>query len=192
MSAQVERLEPTEIQAGNSILLLKTLPDYPATEGWVLTYYLKPQSGADASQLIEPVQATAAGGDFSLDIPGTTTAEYGPGLYWLIGLVALTDDRFEVYRGPLTILPNPAGDESIIAWDGRTYWEKMRDKLRDMISEGAIREVVEYTFNGVHSKVTTLKEAFDALAYAESQVANEKASKAGKQRKILTRFVAAR
>ena len=187
MARDIPALEPTELQAGNTLAFTKSLNDFPATT-WTLSYTLRPE--ANPQQGVDPIpaiQATASGNDFSISVAASTTAGWLPGTYWLAGYVSSGTERYEVYRARLTITADISQSNS---YDGRTYWEQILDKVRKMILDGAIRDTIRYSWNGVDIQIVTMADAFKAEAYAASKVAQERSST--KQRKILIRFVSSR
>ncbi len=183
MAATVPVTEPNTIQAGNSLRFDRTLNDYPASE-WTLTYVLR--SRLPAVEKIEIV-ATPNGDAFEVNVPAATTLEWTPGDFTMVGYVAKSPDRYEVYRAPMTITPDIATAD--LPLDTRSYYERLLAKVRETIESGVVREVIRYNFNGVSTEVWNMADALKALAYLESKVEQEKAKASGKQRKILTRFV---
>jgi len=185
MAATVAQLEPSEIQAGNTLRFDKILDDYPAGDGWVLTYVLRSRLQAVESITIT---ATADGDDHEINVAAATTANWTPGDYTMVGYVTLAPDRYEIFRQQFKVTPDIASTD--LPYDGRSYYERLLQQVRDMIENGAVREVIRYSFNGVTTEVLTLADAFKAEAWLASKVQQEKS--AGKQRKILTRFVSPR
>lgn len=182
MAATPPTIEPTRHQIGDTLSFTRSLPDYPASL-WTLTYYLRGSANTSAIDIV----ATADGDDYEIIKTAAVTAAWKAGTYTMVGCVADADERYEVYRGTIELTANvPEADTH----DGRTFWERIRDKLRTVIEEGVIRETIRYSYNGVSTEVATMKDAFDALAYAESKVKQEQGG--SKQRKILTRFVCPR
>lgn len=184
MAAPIPSVEPSEFQAGNSYAWTKTLDDYPADDGWTLSYSLR---GTPPQAYVIDFSATADGSDFAISLTSATTLDWVPGTYTLAGYVTDGTNRYEVFRGLVTITPNISALTAEEGFDGRTYWQRIRDKLRLTIENGVIRDVIRYSYNGVSTEVVSMADAFKALAYAETMVAQE--SSRGKNRKILTRFV---
>lgn len=183
MAASVPTIEPKEFQAGNTLRFDRTLKDYPASL-WSLTYVLR--SRLPAVERIE-IAATANGDTFEINVPAATTAEWTPGDYTLIGYVTLSPDRYEVFREQFTITEDIA--TSTLPLDTRSYYERLLAQVRDCITNGVVREVIRYSFNGTSTEVWNMQDALKAEAYLVSKVKQEKAGASGKQRKILTRFV---
>ena len=180
MSAAVPTREPLEIFAGDSIHFTKTLADYPAGT-WTLAYRILSQKGAADLTWT----ATADGTDHEVEVATTTTDDYTPGEYWLIGYVTYLTERVQIYRGKFSILADPA---TVDHYDGRTYLERILVLIEEVIEKGVIRDVIRYSYGGVSSEVQTMKDAFDARDRIKAAIAQEAALASGKQRRILTRF----
>ena len=184
MALTVPTIEPIEIQAGNTLRFDRKFDDFPAST-WALTYVLRSRLPG-----VEAITITGAANvdTFEINESAATTANWTPGDYTMVGYVALSPDRYEVFRQQITITPNVATLE--LPYDGRTFYERLLQQVRDVIESGVVREVIRYSFNGVSTEVQSLADAFTAEAYLVSKVAQEKAK--GKQRKVLTRFTRAR
>ena len=184
MAITVPTIEPTSIQAGNTLRFDRDFSDFPAST-WALTYVLRSRLPGVASITITGV---ASDDTFEINESAATTAQWTPGDYTMVGYVTLSPDRYEVFRQQVTITPDVATLE--LPYDGRTFYERLLQQVRDVIESGVVREVIRYSFNGVSTEVQSLDDAFKAEAYLVSKVAQEKSK--GKQRKVLTRFVRAR
>lgn len=99
MAAPTPTTEPASLTAGDTAKWLITLPDYPATDGWQLSYRL-----ANASAAIT-FTASASGADHLVAVPAATTAAWAPGSYTWRSQVSLSGEVFTVSGGTLQILP---------------------------------------------------------------------------------------
>jgi hypothetical protein len=64
--------EPSRVTAGDTIAWTKSLPDSPASSGWILKYRL-----INAAGKID-ITATAAGNDHAVSVPAATSAAWPP------------------------------------------------------------------------------------------------------------------
>lgn len=181
MAAAVPTKEPTEVNAGDSIHFTKSFNDYPAPT-WELDYRILAMQGASAIDL----QATADGTDFDVAATPAVTASWTPGDYRMIGFVTSATERFQIYNGKLLIRPDPA---TVSHYDGRTYLERVLALLQKTFEEGVIREVIEYSYGGVSSKVQTMEDVLNAIDRIKALIAQEQAQVNGRQRRVLTKFV---
>lgn len=184
MAAPIPTTEPLQIYAGDSIRFDKTLPDFSAAT-WALSYRLLSMKGAVALDFA----ATANGTTHEITVAAATTAAWTPGDYVLIGFITSASERIQIYRGKFTILPDPA---SVEHFDGRTYLERILALLEEVIEKGVIREVVRYSYGGVTTEVVSMEDALRARERIKAAILQEEAQAKGKQRRILTRFRAAR
>lgn len=108
--------EPDRITAGESLAWSIALPEYPASEGWVLKYSLQ-LGGKD------PLTITAAGEGvlFTVSVAASVTVVWPPGAYALTAFAenAEADARKMLRRATLSILPGP------LAALGQSHAEQM-------------------------------------------------------------------
>ena len=107
--------EPSRVTAGDTITWLKSLSDYPASAGWVLSYTLI-NSAAKIT-----ITATASGADHLVNVSAATSAAYGVGLYTWVAAVAQGSERYTLGQGSITIAPNLA---AAATYDTRTSAKK--------------------------------------------------------------------
>lgn len=179
-------IEPTSLYKGSTLAFTKTLADFPATDGWELTYAIRP---LDSGAIF--ITAVADGAGFLINETAATTATWAVGRHAMIGYVTSNAGTHIVYDGEIEVRPNPADTQSV-TFDNRSYLERILDQLEEVIEAGCVREVIRYSFNGVDTEVWNLMDALKARDYIKGQIANEEAMAAGRNRKILTRFRNAR
>jgi hypothetical protein len=94
--------EPTRVTAGDTIAWTKTLSDYPATAGWVLSYTLI-NSGSKIA-----ITATASGDDHTVTVLAATSANYTAATYTWQAVVTKAAERYTVGTGQIVVAPNLA------------------------------------------------------------------------------------
>ena len=98
--------EPASIRSGDLIEWTKDLSaEYPADDGWGLTYTLKLQSNAATGV---SVNATASGKTFAIALTVAQTVLLPAGTYILFGRVTKALNSKEIYTGTCHVLPNLA------------------------------------------------------------------------------------
>lgn len=109
-----------KIVAGDTLTHTVTLTDYPASEGWVLSFRLAPRGAGTAATF----DATADGDDHAVSVAAATTAGWAPGEYTAAAWVTLGAERFSIASesGQVRIWPNPATISA--GTDTRTEAEK--------------------------------------------------------------------
>lgn len=98
MSPPIPKSEPPSVNAGDTARWLKALADYPASEGWDLSYTLINTAGK-----IE-FSATAEGDAHRVEVPATETAVWGAGDYAWRASVSKAGQVFTVATGRIIIL----------------------------------------------------------------------------------------
>jgi hypothetical protein len=80
MAAQIPTCEPDKITAGDTATWIKTLQDFPASEGWTLTYALimRAAAGPDAPYTFN---AVASGNDYLVNVAADVTVGWKPADY---------------------------------------------------------------------------------------------------------------
>ncbi len=161
MSAEVPTKEPTRIAAGDTFTWKKSFSDYPASDGWTLTYAL-----VNSSALIE-ITASADNDDHLIEESATTTAAYTAGTYNWQSYVTLDDERFKVGSGVMEILENfaAAGESGL---DARSHVKKVLDALEAMIEGKATSDQLSYAIGGRSISKLSPQEVIDWRdAYAQ-------------------------
>lgn len=134
---------PTKAYRGDSLSLTVSVPDYPATDGWALTFY----PVLDATTAPTGVLATASGPDFQVDIAATVTATWPVGMLHWVARVTKGVEVHTVGEGNFQVLPNPAE-----AGDRRSHAEKCLAAITAVIEGRMGDPIVEYEIDGVKAK----------------------------------------
>ena len=95
-------LEPSRVTAGDTITWLRSLADYPASSGWVLSYTLI-NSAAKIT-----ITATASGDDHLASVAAATSAAWAAGTYTWHAAVTKAAERYTVGTGQMVVAPNLA------------------------------------------------------------------------------------
>jgi len=105
MAAVVPSTEPTSAVSGDTVAWTRSLSDYSAVDGWILSYAFRLQHGAGK---VDATATTTNVTDFAITIPATTTATMVPGIWTWAAYVTKATERHQVSTGTLTITPNLA------------------------------------------------------------------------------------
>ncbi len=135
MLLRMNYTEPSQVAAGDTILWTKVLPEYPASEGWVLKYALRGPAVVD-------VTATPDGDDHLVSTSGVTVA----GTYFVQGYVEKDSERHTVFSGQIKATPNlvTAGEN----YDGRSHAQKVIDAVEAVIEGRASKAQLEMWVDG--------------------------------------------
>jgi len=112
--------EPSRVTAGDTITWLRSLADYPASGGWVLSYTLI-NSGAKIS-----ITAAASGADHLVTVAAATSAAYAAATYTWQAVVTKAAERYTVGNGQMVVAPNLA---AAATYDTRTSARKALDAV---------------------------------------------------------------
>jgi hypothetical protein len=129
--------EPRLIHAGDTLRFVRSVPDYPANEGWSLAYLL-----ISAAQRYV-FNATADGEGYAVAVPAADTAKWVSGDYKLIVRVSKGDEVHTIFEARATVAPDVTA-----AADLRTHEEKMLDAITSVLEGKATSDVQEYTVGG--------------------------------------------
>jgi hypothetical protein len=134
--------EPTKLRAGDTATWTRSDADYPATDGWTLSYFFS--LGTEAPQKVD---ATPAGADYTLTLTADVTAPWSPVTCHWLARVAKSGEVHTVDEGSFDVLPNPTG-----AYDRRTHAEKCLAAITAVIEGQMGDPIVEYEIDGVKAK----------------------------------------
>jgi len=179
-----------ELIAGDSLNFTAAVPDYSAAEGWTLKYRLVPRNAGGA---VIDITATVVGDEYAVQIPATTTAAWGAGVYTWTSWVELGTEVYTVDAGQITVRPNPRTLPA--GYDGRSQAHKALEDLKTAFAtfsatQGTVRR---YAIAGREMEFNSAAEILKQIAFWEAQLANEQAAadlaKGLKPKnRILTRF----
>lgn len=188
MAYQTPTAEPAEVRAGDTVTWLKTLADYPASQGWTL-YYRLINVGAKID-----ITTTASGDLHLVNEAAATTDDWDAGSYDWVSWVTDGVSRYSIGSGKITVLPDLAA-VSATGYDTRSQAKKMLDAIDAALlslSSGERLAIVEaeltthrmkYDITGLHN----LRNLYAAQVRAEE---NAERAKNGlpSRNKLLVRF----
>lgn len=120
-------MQQQELVAGTTLNFLTVVPDYPATAGWTLKYYLRLRTGAGAIDLT----AAAEGADYRVQVPASgagSTVLWTAGVYGWESRVEKGTEKYPVDSGQITIRPDISGMAG--TYDSRSQARKALDDAR--------------------------------------------------------------
>ena len=179
--------EPLQVTAGDTLQWTRDLADYPANDGWVLTYELRALGGAYT------ITAAASGAQHAVTVAAATSTSYAAGTYTIGGYVTKAGQRFEVYRGTLVVLPNLAAGG---AADRRSHVRKVLDAIEAVLEGRATRDQEQVTFSDGRSlRYMPVEDLLKLREKYRSELAREEAAAAiaagrSPKNRVLVRFTA--
>lgn len=127
---------PAEIHAGDTLKFTDSVPEYPAVDGWVLTYSIVNATNR--------YTISASGSEHAFDVATATTAGWVAGDYQWAAFAVSGSERFTVGTGRIAIRPNVL----TTAADERSHVEKVLTALEALLEGRAGRDHMEVTING--------------------------------------------
>lgn len=161
----------SEIIAGDSLQFTTSVPDYPATGGYALTYRLVPRVAGSAIE----IPTTASGDGYAVSVAAATTATWAAGEYSWHAYVTLGAARYTVGSGQVTIKANPATLSA--GTDTRTDAQKAVADLKAALKAwDPLRKT--YTVGDVSMTFNSTADILKMLSYWERELAREDAAAA--------------
>ena len=184
MAASIPTTEPSVIVAGDTAKWTKSLADYPASDGWALSYTL-----VNATNRYT-FSATASGSDFAVTVAAATTTAYAAGLYDWRAQVAKAGEVFTVGSGQFIVQPSFAS-----ATDGRSSAKKSYDQVVAYLADSNNLAAAEYEIAGRRLKRLSVPELIQLKSHLSAEVQRETAATRAAaglpdQRRVYTRFQA--
>lgn len=159
--------EPARVIAGDTAKWLKTLAEYPADAGWVLSYELV------SSAQRYTFSATASGVDHLVAVAATVTADWAPGEYQGRGRVSLAGEVYTVAQWALQVAPSFSA-----AVDARSAARRTLDAIEAVLEGRASSATQEYSIAGRSLKyvpipeLLTMRDRYRQDVAAEENAAN--------------------
>lgn len=158
------------ITAGDSLNFVTQLPDYPASDGWVLTYTLVPRS-AGASRIL--LSSQAEGDDHRLQASSITTAGWVAGQYSWVASVARGSERYTLAQGAVEVLPDPA---SASVLDTRSQARVALDNINAYLANASNLTAAKYSIAGRSLDRHPMSELLRLKSHFQVEVAREDAA----------------
>jgi hypothetical protein len=156
-----------ELIAGDSLNFATATPAYPASAGWVLSYYLVPRTAGGQAITLSSV---AEGDDHRIQVSAATTATWGADNYNWAARVDKSGEKYTVDQGQITIKPNPFAVP--VGYDGRTQAEKALDQAKAALAAWTPSQR-KYRIGEREMEFNSPADIIQAVNYWENQVARE-------------------
>ena len=183
MTINISTVEPVEITAGDYIQWQKSVGNYPASQGWTLSYAF-----LNAGSKIA-VTAAAQGDDYLVTIAAATSAGYAAGVYQWQSYVTNGAQRITVSNGEIKINANFATQTTL---ETRSQAKQTLDALEAEIyarSTGGMTQ--EYSIAGRSLKkspvteLIVLRDKYRSIYLSEQNAERIKNGTQGKNRLLV-------
>jgi len=158
-------MEPARIVAGDTASWTAQLGDYPASAGWVLTYYLS-KLGATATPI--EITTSPSGSDHLVSVPASETSTWDPGSYRWTAVVSKGTERHSAGSGTFLVMPDPSSSH-----DARTHAEKCLASIETALVSAVGTATVECELDGVRVRKNR-KELLELREYYRREVNRER------------------
>ncbi len=177
--------EPSAVTAGDSITWTKSLPDYPASAGWVISYALRSSAGSIT------ITGSASGADHLVSVSAATSAPWVAGLYSWQAYVTRGAERHTVATGSMIVRANLAAAGA--NFDTRSHCKKVLDAIEAVIEGRASAGDQEITIDGTRLVKMTAEQLLALRSrylvwYRDEQAAERLANGLGSRNRIKVRF----
>lgn len=168
MTTSTPTTEPSTITPGDTVKWTKTLADYPANDGWVLTYEL-----VKASTRIT-ITASASGADHAVNVSATTSSGYVAGTYDWRARISKSTEVYTIGTGRITIHASFGS-----AIDARSNMRQALEAIEATLAGRATSATAEYEIAGRRLKYIPLTELLVLRDRYRMDIAREDASARG-------------
>ena len=177
---------PTVWNAGDTLKWDVSVPDYPATEGWTLTYEVKSKNDHVAT-----ITASADGDGYTVTVPAATSAGYAVGHHHYRAYVTKGSERYTVDSGDLEILKD---FEDSGNYDDRSHAEIVLDAIEAVLESRATKDQESYSIAGRSLSRTPIEDLLKLRdRYKTEVISNHRADQIarglGSTARVRTRFV---
>ncbi len=182
MTAAIPTTEPATIAAGDTVKWSRSLGDYPASDGWTLSYEFVNSTHRFTAT------ASASGADHLVTLSAATTGAYTAGWYDWRARASKSGEVYTIGTGRTQVLASFAA-----ATDARGFSRTLLDKVETMLSGKATADVQSYQIQGRQLSKYTFEELLRLRSTLQAEVAREDAALAAEngqadRRRIYVRF----
>jgi len=160
--------EPLEVTVGDTTKWTRTLPDYPADDGWVLKYALRGPAVVDI---------TASDDGSSHQVTITSAQLTSAGTYYVQGYVEKSGERHTVYTGRIKANPNLAA--AAAGYDGRSHAQKVIEAIEAVIEGRASKDQQEFEVAGTR----LVRMSFEELVSIRQRYRHELAGEVDREKR---------
>jgi hypothetical protein len=181
-------MDQQELIAGDSLVFTTSVPDYPPTAGYTLTYRLMRR---DAAGTAITFSATASGDLYAVNVAPGTTATWTAGTYTWAAYASKVGERYTVAQGELVIKADPATIGA--PYDNRSHARKVLDAIQAVLENRASTDQQQVSIAGRTltrmpvTELLRLRSIYAAEVAAEA-AATRAAAGLGAGGRVLVRF----
>lgn len=161
--------EPSVIVAGQTLKWEKSLSEYPASDGWTLTYEFR-----GAGSFTVTATTSSDGADYDIEVAKATTDSYPAGDYWWDAYVDDGTERWKVASGRAQVVEDLADVNA--PHDGRSFAAQMVDALEATMLGKASQDQMSMKVGDRELGRMSWQQLLQARAQFRAELAQEKAA----------------
>ena len=165
--AETPTLEPAAVNAGDTVRWLKSLADYPASAGWVLTYVLLNASGKIT------ITAGAQGDDHLVNVAAAASTNWSAGDYAWRAQVSKAGEVYTVGDGRVTVRPSFGAASTL---DTRSSARRALEAVESYLADSNNLAAAEYEIAGRQLRRHALADLWKHRDRLRVEVAREDAA----------------
>lgn len=170
---------PKKITAGTTFNRLMVNANYPASDGWLVKFYLRGSTQSDFT-------STDEGDNHRLLISASTTATWQAGNYAYTLRVEKSGEVVELESGNIQVMPDIAAMEA--GYDARTQAEKALEAIEAVLAGRASKDQERYRINDRELYRTPIPDLIKLRGFYAAQVNRERHGRNPVVGRVLTRF----
>ena len=164
----------TEIVIGDTLDFETSVPDYPNTDGWTLTFRLIPIVSGTAISFSNSGTPVDDPLGYRVQLAPATTAAWVAGDYAWNSYLSKSGARQTLESGQVTLLPDPA--VTTAPRDNRSHARKVLAAIEAVLEGRASKDQEEYTIKDRQLKRTPIPDLLTLRNDYEARVAREDAA----------------
>lgn len=158
-------MEPKKLHAGDSIAWGRAVPEYLASDDWVLHYVLH------GPQVIE-IEAFSNGDAYRVEIAASETRDWAPGQYrWAAFVVGPDDQRYTIETGDVVIAPNWLMAEP---GDVRSHARRLLDLIEAALEKRIPKDQQSYEIDGQRLDRIPIERLLELRKFYRREVSRER------------------
>lgn len=165
----------SKLIAGDSLDFTTSVADYPATDGWTLSYRLIPRFSSPMQAPITITATTYETSSYRVQVGPSTTADWAPGAYSWASFVEQTGQRITLEQGgELTVAPDPgtAAQGTDVRSDSQRALDNARTALATYTQSNG--NVAEYEIAGRRMRFSSAADIVKLINHLQGEVTRER------------------
>jgi len=172
--SDISTTEPLSFRAGDKVQWKISDSDYPASDSYVLKYYL-----TKAGETLITLTAAASGADHLITIAAADSASYDPGIYSYQARIEKDTTKVTRKEGVIQVYRDISGDATGVTLTAALaigdpvlelqFWMAVQANIMALLAGKALKDNQSYSIAGRSLSKYTPAELIELLAYIEKR-----------------------